>query len=80
MPFVNPIQHFTFRTRCVFEIEGMIRICISNWSHQSGTKAELNQEPTVNRPIDEVHHELVQDNQRPKQKKKLPDWLRDYVV
>ena len=41
---------------------------------------ELNQEPTVNQPIDEVHHELVQDNQRPKQKKKLPDWLRDYVV
>ena len=41
---------------------------------------ELNQEPIVNQPMEEVHHEPVQDNQRPKQIEKLPDWLRDYVV
>ena len=38
------------------------------------------QEPTVNQPMKEVHHEPVQDNQRPQRKKKLPDWLRDYVI
>ena len=35
------------------------------------------QEPTVNQPMNEVHHEPVQDNQRPQRKNKLPNWLRD---
>ena len=41
---------------------------------------ELNREPTVNQPREEAHHEPLQENQRPKRNKKLPDWLRDYVV
>ncbi|KAL9432323.1 hypothetical protein AB3S75_027361 [Citrus x aurantiifolia] len=41
---------------------------------------ELNQETIVNQHMEEVHHEPMQDNQRPKRTTKLPDWLRDYVV
>ncbi|XP_052299770.1 LEAF RUST 10 DISEASE-RESISTANCE LOCUS RECEPTOR-LIKE PROTEIN KINASE-like 1.3 [Citrus sinensis] len=41
---------------------------------------ELNQEPTVSQPKEDIHHQPVQENQRPKRIKKLPDWLRDYVV